>query len=103
MLKPGKSPLRPLGDYIVVQEVKEDTTRGGIVLPDGARVRRVLMGIVVEVGEGELMYNLEMPRPSVMTLKPGNKVLFSPNHPPIEWEKETFFIFREGEIYAVLK
>ena len=53
--KQSKIRLQPMGERIVVKRVEsEETTAGGIVLPDSAR-EKPARGTVVAVGSGRLL------------------------------------------------
>ena len=53
----AKTKIRPLDDRVVVQPTEaEETTAGGIVLPDAAR-EKPQRGTVVAVGPGRLLDN----------------------------------------------
>ena len=53
----AKLKIRPLDDRVVVQpEAAEETTAGGIVLPDSAK-EKPQRGTVVAVGPGKLLDN----------------------------------------------
>jgi chaperonin GroES len=66
--------LKPLGDRIVVKVLnQEETTKGGIVLPDTAK-EKPQEGEVVAVGSGKVLDNgQKLP----LEVKTGDKVLFS--------------------------
>ncbi len=66
--------LTPLGDRVVVKRVEaEETTKGGIVLPDSAK-EKPQRGKVVAVGPGKTLESGEVAKPSV---KKGDEVIFS--------------------------
>ncbi|MBL6725895.1 MAG: co-chaperone GroES, partial [Rubripirellula sp.] len=72
--KSAKIRLQPMGERIVVQRVEsEETTAGGIVLPDSAR-EKPARGTVVAVGSGRL---LDDGSRSESQLSAGDVVLFS--------------------------
>ncbi len=51
----SKIRLQPMGERIVIQRVEsEETTAGGIVLPDSAR-EKPARGTVVAIGSGKLL------------------------------------------------
>ena len=61
----SKIKLQPLGDRVVVErDASEETTAGGIVLPDTAKDKPA-RGRVVSVGEGRLLDCLEKNEKSV--------------------------------------
>ena len=52
--KKSKTKLQPLGDRVVIQrDESEDTTAGGIVLPDSAKDKPA-RGEIVSIGDGSL-------------------------------------------------
>jgi chaperonin GroES len=69
-----KTNLIPLGDRIVlVRDAAEETTAGGIVLPDSAK-DKPQRGTVLAVGDGHVKSDgTKLP----LSLKAGDKVLFS--------------------------
>ena len=64
----------PLGQKIVVRRLDaEETTKGGIVLPDTAR-EKPKEGRVLSVGDGKLLASGRRAEPEV---KEGDRILFS--------------------------
>jgi|SRR5690606_23426240 len=96
-----KIKLQPLGDRVVVErEESEETTAGGIVLPDTAKDKPA-RGKVISVGNGRL---LEDGTRHPLQVKPGDRVIFS------SYAGETFkvgdqelLLMREDEILAVIE
>jgi len=90
--------LKPLDDRVVVQTVEaEETTAGGIVLPDAAR-EKPQRGKVVAVGPGRLLDSGERCAVSVTV---GDEVLFGKyGGTEIEVEGEEVKILRESDILA---
>jgi chaperonin GroES len=65
--------VRPLYDRILVKRVaEEETTKGGIIIPDSAK-EKPIEGKVVAVGNGKLLENGEL-RP--VAVKKGERILF---------------------------
>jgi len=94
--------LRPLDDRIVVQPVEaEETTPGGIVLPDTAK-EKPQRGKVLAVGPGRLMDNGKRTEMSVAV---GDEVIFGKySGTDIELEGKELKIIRESDVLAkVLK
>ncbi|HIF32055.1 MAG TPA: co-chaperone GroES [Planctomycetes bacterium] len=93
--------LQPLGDRVVVQrEESEETTAGGIVLPDSAQDKPA-RGRVVSIGTGRL---LDDGSRSEIQVKEGDRVIFS------SYAGETFkvgddelLLMREDDILAVIE
>ncbi len=65
--------VRPLHDRVLVKRLEEDeTTPGGIIIPDTAK-EKPQKGEVVAVGPGKTLDNGDI---APMNVKPGDKVLF---------------------------
>ena len=66
--------IRPLQDRIIVKRVEEEeTTKGGIIIPDSAK-EKPMEGKVIAVGSGKVLDTGEKSKPEV---KAGDRVLFS--------------------------
>lgn len=92
--------IRPLGDKVVVKRLEaEETTKGGIVLPDSAK-EKPKRGKVISVGEGKLLESGERSTPQV---KKNDQVLFtSYAGTEIKVDGEELLIMDETEILAVI-
>lgn len=90
--------LNPLDDRVVVQQIEaEETTAGGIVLPDAAK-EKPQRGSVVAVGPGRL---LESGERCAISLEVGDEVLFGKyGGTDIEVDGEEVKILRESDILA---
>jgi chaperonin GroES len=93
--------LKPLDDRVVVKpEEAEETTAGGIVLPDAAR-EKPMMGKVVAVGDGKLLDNGSRAKVGV---KKGEIVLYGKYAgSDVEVDGTDYKILRESEILGVLE
>jgi chaperonin GroES len=70
----GVMKIRPLQDRILVKRIEEEeTTAGGIIIPDTAK-EKPMEGKVVAVGKGRLS---EDGKPMPLDLKKGDRILFS--------------------------
>ncbi len=96
-----KVSLRPLGDKVIVKRLEaEEKTPGGIVLPDTAK-EKPRRGTVLSVGSGRL---LETGRRQPLTVKAGDKVLFSSYAgTEVKVDGEEMVIMEESDILAILE
>ena len=94
----AKINIRPLDDRIVVEPMAaEETTAGGIVLPDAAQ-EKPQRGTVVAVGPGKLLDSGERGELSVTV---GDEVIFGKyGGTEIEVEGNDVKILRESDILA---
>ena len=99
--KSTKIRLQPMGERIVVQRVEsEETTAGGIVLPDSAR-EKPARGTVVAVGSGRL---LDDGSRSESQLSAGDVVLFSSYAGEgVEIDDVEYLLMREDDVLAVIE
>jgi chaperonin GroES len=93
--------LKPLADRVVVKPiVKEEVTKGGIVLPDTAK-EKPQEGQVVAVGPGKLG---DDGKRQEMEVKKGDKVIYSKYAgTEIKQDDEEYLILRESDILAITK
>ena len=92
--------INPLDDRVVVRPNEaEETTAGGIVLPDAAKEKQQ-RGTVLAVGPGRLLDSGER---SAISVKVGDQVLFGKyGGTEIEIDGEEVKILRESDILAKL-
>jgi chaperonin GroES len=93
--------LKPLGDRIVVKVLnQEETTKGGIVIPDTAK-EKPQEGEVIAVGTGKVLENgQKLP----LEVKIGDKVLFSKyGGTEVKVEGEEYLILSERDVLAILE
>jgi chaperonin GroES len=93
-----KIKIRPLDDRVVVEPIEaEETTAGGIVLPDTAK-EKPQRGTVVAVGPGKLMDNGQRGELSVSI---GDEVIYGKyGGSDIEVDGDEVKILRESDILA---
>ena len=99
--KTSKGPkIRPLGAKVLIERVDaEETTRGGIVLPDTAK-EKPQRGTVLAIGDGKLLESGKRSQPQV---KKGDKVLFaSYGGTEIKVGGEEYLLMDESDILAIL-
>lgn len=92
--------LKPLADRVIVKPiVKEEVTKGGIVLPDTAK-EKPQEGEIVAVGPGKLG---EDGKRIEMEVKKGDRVIYA-KYAGMEWkhDNEEYIILRESDILAKL-
>ena len=93
-----KTQLEPLGDRIVVKPIKrEETTKGGIILPDTAK-EKPQEGEVVAVGPGKLTDDGNRIE---MEVKKGDKVMYAKYAgTEFKFDDEELLILRESDVLA---
>jgi chaperonin GroES len=93
--------IQPLGDRVIVQANKaEETTKGGIILPDTAK-EKPSQGKIIAVGAGAKNEKGDvMP----LTVKVGDSVLYGKySGTEINVEGEEYLIMRENDIFGIVK
>lgn len=92
--------LKPLGDRIVVRRVEaEQTTKGGIVLPDTAK-EKPKEGNVIAIGTGKILDSGEIQVPQV---KVGDRVMFSSYAgTEVTIASDKLLIMSESDVLAVV-
>jgi len=93
--------IRPLYDRIVVKRLaSQETTKGGIIIPDTAK-EKPIEGQVVAVGNGKVLENGKL-RP--LDVKAGDRILFGKyTGTDIKIDGEEHLILREEEVLAVVE
>lgn len=91
--------FRPLHDRVLIERMEEeDTSRGGIIIPDTAK-EKPMRGRVVAVGKGRILKNGET-RP--VSVEPGNVVLYSKYAgTEVKLDGEEHLILREDDILGI--
>jgi chaperonin GroES len=91
--------IKPLGNRILIQRSKAQTTKGGILLPDSAQ-EKPKEGVVVAVGPGKID---EHGNREQMELKVGDRILFSSYAgTEVKGDDEEMLILSEDDILGVL-
>jgi chaperonin GroES len=90
--------LSPLGDRVVIKPiVREEVTKGGIVLPDTAK-EKPQEGEIIAVGPGRLS---EDGKRIAMEVKEGDKVIYAKYAgTEIKIDDEELIILKESDILA---
>jgi len=96
--KSAGTKIVPLGDKVVLKRQEaEDTTAGGIVLPDSAK-DRPQRGEIVAVGDG---HTKDDGTKAPLTVKEGDRVIFSSYAgDEIKVGDEEYLLLREADILA---
>jgi chaperonin GroES len=92
--------LRPLQDRILVQRVEEEnTTKGGIIIPDTAK-EKPAEGKVVAVGNGKLG---EDGKRVALEVKKGDRILFGKySGTEVKISGEEYLIMREDDVLGII-
>jgi chaperonin GroES len=96
-----KMKIRPLHDRVIVKRIKEEeTTKGGIIIPDTAK-EKPSEGKVIAVGNGKLLENGTL---KPLEVKTGDKVLFGKYAgTEVKIDAEEHLIMREDDIIAIVE
>ena len=93
--------VRPLHDRVIVKRVEEEqTTKGGIIIPDTAKEKPV-EGKVIAVGNGRM---LESGERVPLAVKEGDRILFGKYAgTEVKLDGEEHLIMREDDIIAIVE
>ena len=97
----GFMKIRPLQDRILVKRIaEEETTKGGIIIPDSAK-EKPQEGKIVAVGKGKVS---EDGKVTPLDVKKGDKILFSKYAgTEVNIEGEEHLIIREDDVLGVVE
>jgi len=92
--------IKPLSDHVLLEPMKEEKKKGGIILPDTVDKERPEKGKIIAVGPGKLDKDgKRVP----MEIKKGQVVLFKKYGPDeIKVGDKEYLIAREEDILAIL-
>jgi chaperonin GroES len=92
--------IKPLQDRVIVRRIEEEeTTKGGIIIPDTAKEKPIEREVVA-VGSGK---KLENGKTQPLEVKTGDRVLFGKYAgTDINIDGEEHLIMREDDIIAVV-
>ena len=93
--------IRPLQDRIIVKRIEEEeTTAGGLIIPDTAKEKQQ-EGKVVAVGKGKVLEDGKIQK---LDVKKGDRVLFSKYAgTEITLEGEERLILREDDVLGIVQ
>lgn len=94
--------IKPLGNRVLVERSKPQTTKGGILLPETAK-EKPKEGTILSVGPGKIDENGER---QALNVKVGDRILFSSyagtEVKNLEAENEELLILSEEDILGIL-
>ncbi|OGN07279.1 MAG: co-chaperone GroES [Candidatus Yanofskybacteria bacterium RIFCSPHIGHO2_01_FULL_45_42] len=92
--------LRPLSDHVVIEPMREEKKKGGIILPETVDKERPEKGKVIAVGPGKIGEDGKR-RP--LEVKKGDVVLFTKYGPnEIKVDGKEYLIAKEDDILAII-
>ncbi len=93
--------IRPLQDRIIVKRIEEEeTSKGGIIIPDTAK-EKPQEGKVVAVGKGKIREDGKLQKPDV---KKGDRVLFGKfSGTEVTLEDEEHLMIREDDVLGIVE
>ena len=93
--------IKPLHDRVIVSRIEEqETTKGGIIIPDTAK-EKPAEGKVTAVGDGKILENGEK---QALVVKVGDRILFGKYAgTEITIDGEEQLIMREDDIIAIVE
>ncbi len=93
--------IKPLSDRVLIEPLREEKRKGGIILPDTVEKERPEKGKILAVGPGKIDDNgKKIP----MSVKKGDKVLFTKYGPnEIKVDEKEYLIAREEDILAIIE
>ncbi len=96
--------IKPLSDHVLLEPLREDKKKGGIILPDTVEKEKSEKGKVIAVGPGKWINPPAGGGKRVpMEVKKGDVVLFTKYGPSeIKVDGKEYLIAREEDILAVL-
>ncbi len=93
--------IKPLSGHILIEPLREDKKKGGIILPETVEKERSERGKVIAVGAGRLDENGKRIAPEV---KKGDIVLFTKYGPnEIKMDGKEYLIAKEEDILAIIE
>jgi len=91
--------IQPLGNRVLIQRSKKETSKGGIFLPDTAQ-EKPKEGEVLAVGPGKMNDKGEV---EPLTIKKGDRILFSSYAgTEVRGEEKELLVLSEDEILGII-
>ena len=100
--------ITPLSDHVLIEPLKEEKKKGGIILPETADKERQERGKVVAVGPGKVKDGPStgsgQAKRTPLEVKRGDVVLFTKYGPnEIKIDGKEYLIAKEEDILAIIK
>ncbi len=93
--------IKPLGDRVLIEPLREEKRKGGIILPDTMEKERPEKGKIIAVGPGKVD---DKGKKIPMNVKKGDTVLFTKYGPnEIKVGEKEYLIAREEDILAIVE
>ena len=92
--------IKPLRDQVLIEHIKEEVKKGGIILPDTVHKERPEQGKVIAAGPGRIVDG----KLQSLGVKKGDVVLFTkygPNN--IKVDDKEYLIAKEEDILAIVE
>ena len=97
--------IKPLSDHVLIEPLREDKKKGGIILPETIEKERQEKGKIIAVGPGKRLNSPtgEGKRVS-LEVKKGDIVLFTKYGPnEIKIDGKEYLIAKEEDILAIIE
>jgi len=93
--------IKPLGDRVLLEPIREEKKKGGIILPETIDKERPERGKIIAVGPGR--FDEDGHKRIPLNVKKGDKVLFTKYGPnEIKIDDKEYLIAREEDILAII-
>ncbi|MEK7194989.1 MAG: co-chaperone GroES [Patescibacteria group bacterium] len=89
--------IKPLSDHVVIEPLKEEKKKGGIILPDTVNKERQEQGKIIAAGPGKLVDGKRVP----LQVKKGDIVVYSYGH-EVKVDGKEYTIVAEDSILAII-
>ena len=91
--------ITPLSDHVLIESLREEKKKGGIILPETVEKERQEKGKVVAVGPGKIKDGKRTPS----DVKKGDIVLFTKYGPnEVKIDGKEYLIAKEEDILAII-
>lgn len=94
--------IKPISDNILVEQIKEEKTKSGILIPETAEAKGPVRGLVAAAGPGRKDKNGNI---VPMEVKAGDKILFNKRYgsEEIKTDNKEYLIIKEEDVLAILE